>query len=100
GYRARLRAGQEKTPQGPMSIRRVVAPGASKRCVSAVPFNKYAERDGWPSALDVLREAYGEAEARALNKTRLRCTREALIVVLAYRPDLSRPATGAMPASR
>lgn len=100
GYLARLKAAQEKTPQAPTSIRRVVALGASNRYVTAVPFNKYAERDGWPSALDVLREAYGEAEARALNETRLRCTREARIVVLAYRPDLSRPATGAMPASR
>src|SRR5881409_1589692 len=100
GYLARLKAAQEKTPQAPTSIRRVVAVGASNRYVTAVPFNKYAERDGWPSALDVLREAYGEAEARALNETRLRCTWEARIVVLAYRPDLSRPASGAMPASR
>jgi hypothetical protein len=99
-FLARLKAAQEKAPQAPTSIRRVAVLGASNRYVTALPFNKYAERDGWPTTLDVLRQAYGETEARSLNETRLRCTRQAQILVLAYRPDLSRPAAGSMPASR
>ncbi len=100
GYLARLKAAQEKSPQAPTAIRRVAVQGAANTYVTAVPFNSYAERDGWPSNLDVLREAYGEAEARALNETRLRCTRNARLVVINYRPDLSRPTAGPVPASR
>ena len=92
-YLARLKAAQEKSPHAPTAIRRVAVEGASNRYVTAVPFNSYAERDSWPSNLAVLREAYGETEARTLNETRLRCTRSARLVVLSYRPDLSRPAT-------
>jgi len=99
-FLARLKAAQDKAPQAPTSIRRVAVLGASNRYVTALPFNRYAERDSWPSTLDVLRQAYGETEARNLNETRLRCTREARILVLAYRPDLSRPAAVPMPASR
>lgn len=99
-FLARQKAAQEKAPQAPTAIRRVAVLGASNRYVTALPFNKYAERDSWPSALDVLRQAYGETEARSLTETRLRSTREARILVLAYRPDLSRPAATPVPASR
>lgn len=92
-YLARLKAAQEKSPQAPTHVRRVVVEGASNTYVTAAPFNTYAERDSWPSNQAVLREAYGEAEARALNETRLRCTRNARLVVMSYRPDLSRPPT-------
>ncbi len=100
GYLARLKAAQEKAPQAPTAIRRVAVEGAANTYVTAVPFPSSAERDSWPSNLDVLREAYGEAEARALNETRLRCTRNARLVVINYRPDLSRPTAGPVPASR
>jgi len=99
-FLARQKAAQEKAPQAPTAIRRVAVLGASNRYVTALPFNKYAERDSWPSALDVLRQAYGETEARSLTEMRLRSTREARIMVLSYRPDLSRPAAAPMPASR
>ncbi|MGH7547504.1 MAG: hypothetical protein ACREMM_04935 [Gemmatimonadales bacterium] len=99
-FLTRLKSAQEKAPQAPTSIRRVAVLGASNRYVTALPFNKYADRDSWPSTPDVLRQAYGETEARSLDETRLRSTREARIMVLAYRPDLSRPATGPLPASR
>jgi hypothetical protein len=94
-YLARLKAAQEKSPQAPTSIRRVTVEGMSNTYVTAAPFNSYAERDSWPSNQGVLREAYGDAEARRLNETRLRCTRNARLVVLSYRPDLSRPAAAA-----
>lgn len=99
-FLARLKEAQEKAPQAPTSIRRVAVLGASNRYVTALPFSKYAERDAWPSTMDVLRQAYGEAEARSLDETRLRATRQAQIMVLAYRPELSRPVAAPMPASR
>ncbi len=99
-FLARLKAAQERVAQAPSAIRRVAVLGASNTYVTAVPFNNYAERDGWPSTPDVLRQAYGETEARSLNETRLRCTRNARLEVVAYRPDLSRPVAGPVPASR
>jgi hypothetical protein len=95
-----VKAAQEKSPQAPTALRRVAVLGAANTYVTAVPFNRFAERDGWPTNLSVLREAYGEAEARTLNETRLRSTRNARFLVLAYRPDLSRPAGSPAAAAR
>lgn len=94
-FLARIKAAQEKSPQAPTAVRRVAALGASNTYVTAVPFNKFAERDSWPTNMAVLRDAYGETEARSIDETRLRATRSARQLVLAYRPDLSRPAAGA-----
>jgi hypothetical protein len=91
-FLARLKAAQEKSPQAPTAVRRVAVLGASNTYVTAVPFNKFAERDSWPTNRAVLRDAYGETEAHSLDETRLRSTRSARQLVLAYRPDLSRPA--------
>jgi hypothetical protein len=92
-YLARLKAAQEKSPQAPTAIRRVTVEGTSNTYVTAAPFNSFAERDSWPTNQAVLRAAYGDDEARRLNETRLRCTRNARLVVMSYRADLSRPAT-------
>lgn len=99
-YLARLKAAQEGAPQAPTAIRRVAVQGAANTYVTAVPFSSYAERDSWPGTPAVLREAYGEADARSLNETRLRCTRNARLLVLAYRPELSRPTAGPASVSR
>ena len=53
-------------------------------------FDKHAERDAWPRPLDVLRQAYGEAEAQRLNEVRLKSIKDAETFVVTYRPDLSR----------
>ena len=100
GFLARLRTAQEKSPQAPTAVRWVSVLGAGNTYVTAVPFNKFADRDGWPTNLAILREAYGEAEARTLDETRLRSTRNARQMVLTYRPDLSRPPTGSAAASQ
>jgi hypothetical protein len=100
-YLARLKTAQEKSPQFPTAVRRVGVLGPNNTYVTAVPFNKFAERDNWPrDNLAVLREAYGEAEARSLNEIRLRSTRNARQMVMTYRPELSRPKTGSAAASR
>jgi hypothetical protein len=99
-FLARLKAAQEKSPQAPTAVRRVAVLGASNTYVTAVPFNKFAERDSWPANPAVLRDAYGETEARSLDESRLRSTRSARQLVLAYRPDLSRPAEGSPAAAR
>jgi hypothetical protein len=99
-FLARLKTAQEKSPQAPTAMRRVAALGAANTYVTAVPFNKFVDRDSWPNNMTVLREAYGEAEARTLNDTRLRSTRSARRLVLTYRPDLSRPKAGPAAASR
>jgi antibiotic biosynthesis monooxygenase (ABM) superfamily enzyme len=99
-FLGQIKAAQEKSPQAPTAIRRVAVLGASNTYVTAVPFNKFAERDSWPRYPDVLRDAYGETEARSIDETRLRATRNARQLVLTYRPDLSRPAAAAGAATR
>jgi hypothetical protein len=99
GFLARLKAAQEKAAQVPTHLQRVSVLGDVNTYVTAVPFASYAERDSWPTTMEVLRQAYGEAEARSLDETRRRSTRHARQLVLMYRPDLSRPA-GASAASR
>jgi hypothetical protein len=99
-YLAKLKVAPEKSPQAPTAVRRSAVLGMSNTYVTAVPFNKFAERDGWPTNLAVLREAYGETEARSLEETRLQSTKSARQLVLIYRPDLSRPAAGSPAAAR
>ena len=100
GFLARIKAAQEKSAQAPTAVRRVAELGASNTYVTAVPFNKFAERDTWQTNLALLRDAYGEAEARSLDETRLKSTRSARQVVLTYRPDLSRPVASPPAAGR
>jgi hypothetical protein len=99
-FLAKLKTAQEKSAQAPTAVRRSAVLGMSNTYVTAVPFNKFAERDGWPTNLAVLRDAYGETEARSLDQTRLKSTRSARQLVLIYRPDLSRPAAGSPAAAR
>jgi hypothetical protein len=99
-FLGQIKAAQEKSPQAPTAVRRVAVLGASNTYVTAVPFNKFAERDSWPTNMALLRDAYGETEARSIDETRLRATRSARQLVLMYRPDLSRPAAAPGAASR
>lgn len=100
GYLAKVREAQEKSSRAPTAIRRVAVMGAANTFVTAVPFNKFAERDNWPTNLEVLQEAFGQAEARSLDETRLKSTRNLRQMVMAYRPDLSRPVAGQRAAAR
>ena len=75
----------------PTAIRRVSVQGPSSVYVTAQFFNKNADRDAWPGAGELLRKAYGEAEAQHLAQTSARCIRKRDLWTLTYRPDLSRP---------
>jgi hypothetical protein len=99
-YLAKIREAQEKSSPGLVAIRRVAVMGAGNTYVTAVPFNKFAERDNRPTNLEILQEAFGEAEARSLDETRLKSIRNLRQMVLAYRPDLSRPQAGPRAAAR
>jgi hypothetical protein len=99
-YLARIKEAQEKSSGTPTAIRRVAVVGAGNTFVTAVPFNKFAEREGWRTALEIMQEAFGEAEARSLDETRLKSTRNVRQMVMAYRPDLSRPQAGPRAATR
>jgi hypothetical protein len=100
GYLARLKAAQEKSAESPSAVRRVAVLGASNTYATAVAFGKFAERDGWRMNMDLLRDAYGQAQADSLNTIRLRSTRNSHQMVLLYRPDLSRPGATPEAASR
>ena len=91
---AKLKAAGEQAPNSPTAIRRVAVQGLSYTYTTALFFNKYVEREGWPSPGELLRKAYGEAEARHIEQSSLQCIRKREFLVLAYRPDLSRPTAG------
>jgi hypothetical protein len=99
-YLAKVREAQEKSSRAPTAIRRTAVVGAGNTYVTAVPFNKFAERDGWPTAPEMLREAFGEAEGQSLDETRPKSVRNVRQMVMAYRPDLSRPQAGPRAAAR
>lgn len=90
-YLAKVKAVQEQAPNAPTAIRRVSAQGTASVYTTARPFSKHADREGWASPGELLRKAYGEAEARHLTEINARCIRKRDNWVFAYRPDLSRP---------
>ncbi len=93
-YLAKVKAAQEQAPDSPTAIRRVAVQGTASTYVTAIPYDKHGDRDGWPSLDDLLSKAYGPAEARHLSESSLRTVSKREFVVLAYRPDLSRPTAG------
>jgi hypothetical protein len=99
-YLAKIREAQEKSSRAPTAIRRVAVMGENNTYVTAVPFTKFAERDDRPTNLELLQEAFGEAEAQRLEETRLKSTRNMRQMVLVYRPELSRPKAGPRAAAR
>lgn len=90
GYLDKLKAAQEKVEGTPSATRRLAVLGPANTYLSTVPFASYADRDSWPLPAEVLRQAYGEAEAQRLNEVRLKSIKNAEAIVVNYRPDLSR----------
>lgn len=99
-YIGKLKAAQEKSAQFPSVVRRVAVLGSSNTYASAVAFSKFAERDSWPANMELMRSAYGQAQADSLDGVRLRATRNARQMVLKFRPDLSRVGVTTAEASR
>jgi hypothetical protein len=77
-------------PEAPTSIRRVSVEGPSNVYITSSPYANGAERDAWPSFVDVLKKAYGEEEARSLDQSRAECIKRSEAYILKFRPDLSR----------
>jgi hypothetical protein len=86
----RYKAAAEQTAEAPTAMRRVSVVGPANVYLTSSPFSKNAERDAWPSFMDVLKKAYGEAEARSLDQRRRDCVQRAETLILRFRPDLSR----------
>jgi hypothetical protein len=86
----RYKAAAEQSAEAPTAMRRVSVAGPANVYLTSSPFSKNAERDAWPSFMDILKKAYGEAEARSLDQRRRDCTQASELLILKYRPDLSR----------
>jgi hypothetical protein len=97
-YLAKLKAAQDKGPSAPHVIRHVSALGAANQYTSAYFFDKYAEADGMPTPQEMLRKAYGDAEAKLLEETAQHCINSLRSEVVDFRADLSR--LGAAPAPK
>ena len=98
-FLAKLKTAEEKEPGSPTGIRRVSVLGVASTYQTARPFSKHAERAAWPGTEELLRKAYGEAEAAQLIEGSLRAVRSRFTCVLALRPDLSRPKGGPAPTT-
>jgi hypothetical protein len=86
----RYKAASEQVAEAPTAIRRSSVEGPMNVYITSSSYNKAAERDAWPSFQDVLKKAYGEEEARAMNARRGACTERSEALILKFRPDLSR----------
>ncbi len=87
----RYKAAGEKLTEAPTAMRRVSVEGPANVYVTSSPYSNGADRDAWPSFLDVLKKAYGDEEARNLDERRASCVLRGEAFILKYRPDLSRP---------
>jgi hypothetical protein len=86
----RYKAASEQMPEAPTSIRRSSVEGPANTYVTSTAYTTGAERDAWPSFMDVLKKAYGEEEARNLDQRRGECIKRAEAFIMKYRPDMSR----------
>src|SRR5262249_2811401 len=89
-YLTKLKAAQEQTPNHPPQIRVVSVQGPALWFGTVAFFNKYAERESWPNAGDVLRKSVGDVEARRLTEASNRAIEHRETWLLRYRQDLSR----------
>lgn len=86
----RYKAASEQMPETPSATRRVSVEGPGNIYITSSPYTKGAERDAWPSFMDVLKKAYGDEEARTLDQRRTDCTKRSEAFIMKFRPDLSR----------
>lgn len=86
----RYKAASEQMAETATSIRRVSVEGPSNVYVTSSAYSKGADRDAWPTFLEVLRKAYGEEEARSIDAQRAECIERSSAYILKYRADLSR----------
>ena len=90
-YLAKLKAAQDKVGGTPPVVRYVSALGPASVYTASYYFDKYAQWDAAPAIPDVLRKAYGDAEAAILDETARACVKHLESYVLDYRADLSTP---------
>jgi hypothetical protein len=86
----RFKDAAEKNPAAPTAMRRVSVQGKGATYITSSPYNTGAERDAWPTFMDVLEQAYGKEEARSLDQTRAESIERSDAFILRYRGDLSR----------
>ena len=99
-YRKKFNAAQAKTAGAAPSVTYAVTYGGPGfTYMTAVPFEKFADREGLPSNADVLTKAYGQAEANRI----LKSFREAIVQqrteVFTYQPNSSLNPKGFDPPS-
>jgi hypothetical protein len=87
---ARYKAAAEQIPETPTAMRRVTVEGPANTYITTSPYTKGADRDAWPTFMDVLKKAYGDEEARNLDQRRASCTKHSEFFIMKFRPDLSR----------
>jgi hypothetical protein len=86
----RYKAASEGMAETPTAMRRVSVEGPGNVYVTSSPYSKGADRDAWPSLMEILKKAYGDEEARNLDQRRTHCIEHSEAFIMKFRPDLSR----------
>lgn len=93
GFLAKLNEARKKAGDGRHVIRRVSVLGPSTIYTSAIPLQKWADRDDQGGVWDMIEKAHGANEARRLRETVEASVEASEVFVITVRPDLSRAST-------
>ena len=93
GFIAKLNEARKKAGDRRHVIRRVSVLGRSTMYYSAVPMEKWSERDDREGVWEMIEKAHGANETRRLQETLQACIEESEVFVVTVRPDLSRSST-------
>ena len=88
----RIRKAEEARPGSPTVLRRGIVLGPAAVVLASRYFDTWAEYGGFPDQPAMMREVFGEADARQMNETIGKAVAHRDLWVLAYRADLSKPA--------
>lgn len=93
GFIAKLDEARKKAGDRRHVTRRVSVMGPTTMYSSAVPMEKWSERDEGEGVWEMIEKAHGENETRRLRETIEASVEESDVFVITLRPDLSRSST-------
>ncbi len=88
----RIKKAEEARPNSPTVLRRSIVQGPANVTLASRYFDTWSEFGAFPDQPAMMREVFGEADARQMAETIGKAVAKRDLWVLAYRADLSKPA--------